>query len=428
MANWLDELRDAYAESSIPPQFVYWAGIAAISAILKDKVWLDRYVYKVYANEYILLVAESGSMKSAAVDIAMDLVAAVNNTRVFNGRFTLEHIIDELAIAHTFEDGTPPLTTAAGFIPASELTSTVVNPDNLTTLRNLYDTHYNSKVPWVYGTRNKGKVTLNKPCITVFGATTPKDFSEFFKEKDVEGGFIARTVLVLETQLGKRNPLLEPPENMVSVPKLARHLKDVAQLKGEVQWTPAGRETFREWHREFNPRAIDDPTGTVNRVEDHILKLGIIHGVSRAARLELDKPDIERAIELIIGQPPADSIPDPRDQTFNRSTLGNSARMGGNTHSTAVGKINIKVLETLMKQTDLTATKRQILFKNKGHFDIYELDRALETLDQAGAITLFRDSDKELKIRLTKSFLEHYEDFEESKTKREELWKKRGLA
>lgn len=424
---WLDDLVDAYEESSIPPQFVYWAGIAAISAVLKDNCYLDRFIYKVYPNVYILLVAESGSMKSAAVDIAQDLVIEVGNNRVFNGRFTLEYVIDELSKAHTFEDGRPPLTTATGFWPASELTSCLVNADSLNTMRHLYDRNYN-KGKWEYGTRNKGKVVLDKPCITLFGATTPKDFTEFFKEKDVEGGFIARTVLVIETQLGKRNPLLEPPENMVTIPKLAKHLKDIAQLKGEVQWTVAGKKAFRDWHTEFNPKLIEDPTGTVNRVEDHILKLGIIHGAARSGRLELDKPDINRSIELILGQPSPDTIPSPQDeQIFSRSTLRNSARMSSNTHSTPVGKINIKVIETLMKAPDLTATKRHILSKNKGHFDIYELDRALETLDQAGAINIFR-KDKELQIKLTDRFLGHYEDFEESKRKREEAWKKRGLA
>lgn len=423
--SWLDELVSAYEESSIPKQFVYWAGISAISSVVKDQIWLDRFIYKVYPNVYILLVAESGSMKSAAVDIAQDLVLEVNNNRVFNGRYTLEFVIDELSKAHTFEDGRPPLTTASGFWPASELTSCLINADSLTTMRHLYDRNYN-KGRWEYGTRNKGKVVLERPCITLFGATTPKDFSEFFKEKDVEGGFIARTVLVLETQLGKRNPLLEPPENLASIPKLARHLKDISQLKGPVEWTVAGKKAFREWHAEFNPKSIDDPTGTVNRVEDHIIKLGIIHGLSRAAKLELDKPDIEKAIELIIGQPAPDSI-ESEEQSFNRSTLRNSARIGGNVHSTPVGKINIKVIETLMKAPDLTSTKGRILAKNRGHFDVYELDKALETLDQSGAIVVFREN-KELKIRLTQEFMGHYVDFEESKKKREESWKKKGLA
>jgi len=422
--SWLDELVEAYEDSSIPPQFVYWAGIAAISAIIKDQVWLDRFFYKVFPNMYILYVAESGSMKSAAVDIAASLAAEVNNNRILNGRFSLEHIIDDLSQAHTFEDGRPPLITASGFWPASELTSCLVDSASLTTMRALYDTNNNQKIPWVYGTRKHGKVTLNKPCITLLGATTPKDYREFFKEIDIEGGFMARTVLIIETQLGKRNPLLEAPESMVSIPKLARHLKDISQLKGEFQWTPAGKEIFREWHAEFNPRSYEDPTGTVNRIEDHIIKIGMAHALSRAPRLELDAPDIAKAIELIIGQPAPDS---EENKIAPTSTLRNSARMSTTAHSTPVGKINIKVIETLLKEPELTASKRRILNKNKGHFDIYELDRALETLDQAGAVILFR-KDKELYIKLTERFLDHYQDFEESKAEREETWKKRGLV
>jgi len=423
MTSWLEELTDAYSDSSIPPQFVYWAGIAAISAVVKDQVCLDRFFYKVFLNEYILFVAESGSMKSAAVDIAASLAAEVNNNRILNGRFTLEHIIDDLSQAHTFEDGRPPLTTASGFWPASELTSCLVDSASLTTMRALYDTNNNQKVPWVYGTRKQGKVRLNKPCITLLGATTPKDFNDFFKEIDLEGGFIARTVLVMETQLGKRNPLLEPPENMVSIPKLARHLKDISQLKGEFQWTEEGKDVFRAWHADFNPRAYEDPTGTVNRIEDHILKLAMIHALSREARLRLDGPDISKAIELILGQP----APESAEENISSSTLRNSARMSTNIHSTPVGKINIRVIETLMKEPDLTATKRKVLARNKGHFDIYELDRALETLNQAGAVEMFR-KDKEFCIKLTERFLDHYQDFEKSKEERSELWRKRGLA
>src|SRR6266852_3118151 len=95
--NWLDLLLAQHAELEAPLSFYYWAGIATISAVVKDNVWLDRgKLYNLYPNVFIMLHAKSGLKKGPPVALARRLVEKVNNTRVISGRSSIQGILADL--------------------------------------------------------------------------------------------------------------------------------------------------------------------------------------------------------------------------------------------------------------------------------------------------------------------------------------------
>src|SRR5438874_2133996 len=97
--NWLDELLAQHAEVETPKNFWYWSGLATISAILKDNVYLDRggsKDYRLYPNIYVMLYADSALRKGPPVSLAKNLVKKVNNTRVISGRSSIQGILKEL--------------------------------------------------------------------------------------------------------------------------------------------------------------------------------------------------------------------------------------------------------------------------------------------------------------------------------------------
>jgi len=60
---WLDDIVAQHSELESPLSFWMWSGLASISAVVKDQVWLNRQIYNLYPNVYIMLHAESGLRK-----------------------------------------------------------------------------------------------------------------------------------------------------------------------------------------------------------------------------------------------------------------------------------------------------------------------------------------------------------------------------
>ena len=104
--NWLDEIVDQHRELESPEAYWKWAGIAAISAVVKDNIWLDRGgIFKTYPNVYIMLHGESGIKKGPPVNMAKKLVQLCGGVRIITGRSSIQGILQELSRSHTEPGG-----------------------------------------------------------------------------------------------------------------------------------------------------------------------------------------------------------------------------------------------------------------------------------------------------------------------------------
>ena len=79
--NWLETILLETEEAEAPRSFFFWSALAAISAVVKNKVYLDRYFYKLYPNVYIFLVAKSGLRKGIPIAMAKALVKELDAER-----------------------------------------------------------------------------------------------------------------------------------------------------------------------------------------------------------------------------------------------------------------------------------------------------------------------------------------------------------
>ena len=123
---WLDELIVQHSELESPQSFWYWSGLCAISAVVKDQVYLERWAYKLYPNIYVMLHADSGLKKGPPVGLAKTLVKRVNNTRVISGRSSIQGILKELGTAQSTPGSGKVNAKSCGFIVASEFSSSLV--------------------------------------------------------------------------------------------------------------------------------------------------------------------------------------------------------------------------------------------------------------------------------------------------------------
>lgn len=298
----IDEVLNSTKDFEAPRRYYYWATLASISAVLKDQVWFNMADnYKNYPNIYVLLYGPSGVRKGPAINLAEDLVSRVGNTRVIDGRSSIEAVIKELGTV-TSRPGKPPHKDACGFMVASELSSSIIsNTAAMDIMTNLYDRLYNEK-EWKYRLKVGESAVLLKPTITWLSATNEALFRDFIPEKNLNGGLIGRMFIINETQRHRLNSLMfktVSPDRE----KLANQLRHIAQLKGEFETTDDVRIAIDAWYNKFmtekSPELADE-TGFVSRVLDFVIKTGMLISSGRRCDRQLKLEDVTEAIEVVL--------------------------------------------------------------------------------------------------------------------------------
>ena len=299
--NWLDELVHQHSELESPVSFWRWSALAALSAVLKDSIYLDRAgLYRLYPNIYVMLHADSGLKKGPPVSMAKQLVKLVNNTTIISGRSSIQGIMQKMGTSQTMPGGTIKRQSTV-FICSSELTSSIVEDKAaLEILTDLYDRNYNID-DWE-SILKMGNIALNKPTVTMLTATNEAHAEEFFIKKDVQGGYIARTFIIYEKKRNKVNSLMYKMEHPPDYKKSAEYLKEIAKLHGEIIISEAGMKFYDEWYHEFvatvDNSGMNDSTGTLNRFGDSVLKVAILLALSDRPELTIEEIHLSRAVLL----------------------------------------------------------------------------------------------------------------------------------
>jgi len=139
--NWVHEIAEAYNESEAPGRYYYWSALAAISAVLKKNVYVERYHYILYPNIYVFIIGKSGTKKGIPLTLCKDLVEKSECTKVISGRNSIPRVIQDLGKMTSNENGTVTKK-AQAIIISGELASFLVKDvDGLKILTDLYNTH-----------------------------------------------------------------------------------------------------------------------------------------------------------------------------------------------------------------------------------------------------------------------------------------------
>ena len=301
--SFIDLVLSSTSEYEAPRRFYYWAALSAVSAVLKDNVYFDMAkAYKLYPNIYVLLYGPSGVRKGPAIALAEKVVKRVDNTRVINGRSSIEAIIKELG-TFTTRKGKDPLKDASGFVVASELSSSIIsNPSAMDIMTNLYDRIWNEG-EWKYKLKVGESHTLNNPTITWLSGTNEALFKDFVPEKNIHGGLIGRMFMVSETKPHRLNSLMFNPQIVPNYDDMASLLFPISQLKGEFEMDVGLREEIDKWYINFRttiePQLMDE-TGFVPRILDFIMKNAMLIAAGRRAELLLKAEDIKEAMEVTL--------------------------------------------------------------------------------------------------------------------------------
>ena len=381
MATWLEDLLSMTDAAETPKNYIRWAGLASISAVVRNNVFLDKYLYKLYPNIYVMLIGESGLKKSFATNIAKDLVRSVGNIKVISGRNSIQAILQDLGKVKTNENGKPMDMDSTAFISSNEMTNLLVDdPQALSILTELYDRHYNKD--WKNTLKGSGIDSLKNIYLTMLSGSNQVHFKDKVGQKDVEGGFIARTLLIVESERNRLNSLTSPPEEEFNLSALLPRLKEISNLHGEFSYAYGVAAYFDKWYTSFFSKKHHDRTGTINRCQDHILKLAMLLSLSEDDSLTIRKRHIEEAIETIM------------------NLLRGVERVTDGTGTSDLSAKQYKFMQTLVNEQGYTVEHATMLRRNWGDFDIYDMEKIVATLSGAGIIEIVT-SGKERMYRLS---------------------------
>lgn len=380
--SWIDNLVYQHREVESPASFWFWSGLVTISAVVKDNVWVDRAgLYKLYPNIFVVLHAESGLKKGPPISLAQQLVKSVNNTNIISGRASIQGIMKKLSEAKSQPGGKVTIK-STGFICASELASSIVeDPAALNVLTDLYDRNF--RIDDWESLLKMDTFRLNNPTVSLLGGINEAHADKFFEDKDIRGGFLARTFVVHETAANTINSLTLPMENPPDINKLSEHLKEISQIRGSFEnfWsdsttrTPVG-EFYDDWYVKFtNDRmqsGIKDDTGTLNRFGDSIIKIAMLLSLARSTELKISMVDMESAIR--VGEKLIGNI---RKATMNRKGLSVQSPLKG------------LIIRKLLEIPDHSISRVALMKAMYMHYsDSNEFDNLLESFKAAGLITI----------------------------------------
>ena len=364
--SWINEVLEATEESESPERYFYWSAVSAISAICRRNIYLDKFFYKLYPNIFVLLIGPSGLRKGVPISMAQKLVEKVGCTRVISGRGSIQGVIKDLARAYTLPDKSI-LTDAIGFLVSSEFDAMLVNDDQtFSLLTDLYDTHF--KEDWKNIIKVAGTDHLKQIYLSLFAASNETNLAHAVPHNAVGGGWVARTLIILEERKRRLNSLTERPKKVPDYDKLSKRLFEIANLKGAFTFSPESKSLYDSWYNDFARDENSDPTGTLERIHDTILKVAMCISLAEKNELILERSDIEQAI----------------DKCLECTTGMKRVFLAHGEHSLA--KPTMKVLKILIVAKEHQKLRKSLLSELYGEADAMDLDRIIDTLTQAGAI------------------------------------------
>jgi len=424
--SWLTDLVNQHQEFESPLSFWKWGALAAISAVIKDQVWLPRHIYNLYPNIYVMFHAESGLKKGPPVSMAKQLVEPVNNTKIISGRSSIQGILKDMGTAHTMPGG-KIVTNSTAFICSSELTSSIIDdPVATKILTDLYDRNYN-----VGNWRSLLKMEsfdLKNPTVTMLTATNEAMSESFFTKSAMQGGYFARTFIIYENKRNRPNSLVVPPKFIPDYKTSSAYLKQLAQLKGPIQLLGAREQSdtwslphkdrttketyyfseagllYEEWYDEFIETSdefqIKDETGTLNRFGDSVLKIAILLSLARRPELIIDTESMREAIllcEKLIGN-------------IRQTTMGKSGM-------SLASPMKALIIKELLQRDNHQVSRAMLMKKMWMHYsDPEEFDNIMLSFDDAGMIKI-ESIGNQVIYRMIDTQVKELKDFFEGKSK-----------
>jgi len=299
--DWLNVYQNDYIiRQESPSHYHFWVGTQLISTALRRNIWVDRGAYKVFPNQFIFLVANSGRCrKSKAMDIGLDLITEVDGLNIIAGRATVEGLIDNLANSTKVDADVQKVDIDGScLIYADELSFLFGKASYITDLISFLTAAYTGKSRLDFLTRGRGMVKVRNPCPNIIAGTTPQQMGEIFPSMTIYSGFMARVLLIYGTSAQSRR-IAKPQLNHELEDLLIHDLGVMSELRGPVELDEEAEDFYVKWYEELPLPKVPELEAFHERKHDHVLKAALNLSIAESNELVIKIHHLISAIERI---------------------------------------------------------------------------------------------------------------------------------
>lgn len=370
--SWLDAYIEYVAETEAPDNYKVWCGLTALGATLKRNVFMRRGRYKIFPNQYVVLVGPPGIGKGVAMNDALELVKTANTAHFIEDRATAERVQELLATGFQSAITTPAGTLQMGidhcaYAVAPELSVFLGASEwSLQFFCSLWD-----KNEFSYDTKKNKNITIRENCFGLLGACTPDYIRKLNKDSmaAIGGGFTSRTIFAFANKKSRSIPW---PSDTTHISKddLVNDLKYMALLKGDFKFTNEAKKKFTDFYTANDSIADTFESEVLTnfraRMPSHILKNAILLSISESDSLLVEEHHIDTAMNLVF------EIFKTLDITFRG--VGESD----------LAEATDRVMKFIEARGKIAVSRTEILRANIRHITDEDLSRVLYTLKTIG--------------------------------------------
>lgn len=379
--SFVDNFIKKYEEAESPTAFWKWAAYATIAAILRDNVWYDSGVYKTYPNIYVVLLADSAeSRKSVPLNKASDLLFAIKNTKIIQGRASIQQVIEDLSSAEMDKKTGNLIKGGSCILIAGELSAFFVDdPQSIRILTDLYD----YKQEYVVALKS-GKSKVSHVCLSMLAASNETLLKEVYNNKAVYGGLLGRTFFIKPDEFRAGNSLLRVDIDKYRIDKLVEEIQILTKFRGAMQITDAAYDLYDTWYKKLRAayKLKKDKTGILGRIHVGVLKISMILAISDHRDTTIQECCVEKAINDC------------------SQLLANYEEYATAMGQSSVAQIGSVFLSELWAESKKILSRREFLLRHWADFSAKDFDELLVTLEQAGMIEMVMNG-AEIGYRMT---------------------------
>jgi len=283
--------------------------IGIIGSSLKKNVWLpEKYTngfFKIYPNQYVILVGPPGVGKGTAINPAIDLARRAQTVNYIADRTTAEKVVEQIGKGFSTIYKSPsgivkPIMDNSATIVSTELPIFLQTSEWMLPLMcEMWDRNEFS-----YATKNKGSINATNICISLIAGCVPDYIRKLNKDamSAITGGFTSRCIFVYATERSKTIAWPATNGNMAKLETdLVNDLKEISLLSGEVHFDAKARTMWEAQYQSMKPDMFESEvlSGFKSRMKSHIFKTAMILSISENNNKIVLERHLYNAIKLV---------------------------------------------------------------------------------------------------------------------------------
>jgi hypothetical protein len=278
-----------------------WSMVGCLSALLGRQVWLPFGEFRIFPNQYIMLIGESGARKSTAIKMAKKVLSAHGYKNFSAEKTTKEKFLLDLEGLEEASDAEVANTQVMqnlglGDIHASEPKEVFIVADEFNDFMRTGDTEFHSMLGalWDWDDETKGytqrlknskSVSIYQPTINLLGGNTHVGFADMFPPASLGQGILSRMLLIFAEPSGRKIAFPEPADAAIRA-QLSGLLTQIKEkIQGPMKMTDKAKDMMQTIYNSYSG-VTDIRFNSYNtRRYTHLWKMCILVA---AARLKME--------------------------------------------------------------------------------------------------------------------------------------------